>query len=296
MNVGTLESLTGERDAGWRFRLQRRMTGGAKYMLLVALVVGWMFPVYWMFTMSVKTPLEREQRPPALIPSQWNFESYRYLFEVRGFERYARNSIIVAAVSTTIALLAGSLFAYALARFRYPFKLNYYLLFSVLSLRMFPPTVTIIPIFVIFLNFRMIDTLAALIIANVYFQLPFVIWLMKGFFDDIPIALEEAALVDGDSRLTAFWRIVLPLVAPGMVATAILTVIGSWNEFFFALILSESKAVTLPVATSTLVQEFGILWGPMTAAGSLFTIPVLIFAIIVQKHLIRGLTLGGVKA
>ena len=142
----------------------------------------------------------------------------------------------------------------------------------------------------------MIDTLPALVIANVYFQLPFVIWLMKGFFQDIPVDLEEAAQVDGDSRLTAFWRIVLPLVAPGLVATAILTLIGSWNEFFFALILSESKAVTLPVATSTLVQEFGILWGPMTAAGSLFTIPVLAFALLVQKHLIRGLILGGVKA
>jgi multiple sugar transport system permease protein len=292
MAVGTMESA----DQGRRFRVQRRVGATLKYLLLTVLIVFWMFPVYWMFTMSVKTPLEREQRPPALIPSTWNFDSYGYLFEVRGFQRYARNSIIVAAVSTAIALLAGALFAYALARFTYPFNLNYYLLFWVLSLRMFPPTVTIIPIFVIFLNLRMIDTLAALIIANVYFQLPFVIWLMKGFFQDIPVDLEEAAQVDGDSRLTAFWRIVMPLAAPGLAATAILTVIGSWNEFFFALILSESRALTLPVATSMLVQEFGILWGPMTAAGSLFTIPVLIFALIVQKHLIRGLTLGGVKA
>jgi ABC-type glycerol-3-phosphate transport system permease component len=161
---------------------------------------------------------------------------------------------------------------------------------------MFPPTVTIIPIFVIFLKLQIIDTVLALIIANVYFQLPFVIWMMKGFFQDIPVALEEAAQMDGDSRLSAMWRIVLPLAAPGLVATAILTVISSWNEFLFALILSESKAVTLPVATATLVQQFGVQWGPMTAAGILFTVPVLIFALIVQKHLVRGLTLGGVKA
>ena len=296
MTAGTVEYSQAYTDAGRWFRLRRRASVLVKHALLLALIVLWMFPVYWMFTMSVKTPLEREQRPPALVPSEWTFESYRYLFEVRGFERYARNSIIVAGASTGIALLAGALFAYALARFTYPLNLNYHLLFWVLSLRMFPPTVTIIPVFVIFLNLRMIDTLSALIIANVYFQLPFVIWLMKGFFQDIPVDLEEAAQVDGDSRLTAFWRIVMPLVAPGLVATAILTLIGSWNEFFFALILSESKAVTLPVATSTLVQEFGILWGPMTAAGSLFTIPVLVFALLVQKHLIRGLTLGGVKA
>lgn len=283
-------------DAGRAFRLRRRAGMTGKYLLLFSLIVVWMFPVYWMFTMSVKTPLEREQRPPALVPTEWTLESYRYLFEVRAFERYALNSVVVAGTSTVIALLAGALFAYALARFTYPLNLNYYLLFWVLSLRMFPPTVTIIPVFVIFLNLRMIDTLPALIIANVYFELPFVIWMMKGFFQDIPVEMEEAALVDGDTRLTALWRIVLPLAAPGLVATAILTLIGAWNEFFFALILSESKAVTLPVATSTLVQEFGILWGPMTAAGSLFTIPVLVFALLVQKHLIRGLTLGGVKA
>jgi multiple sugar transport system permease protein len=282
-------------DVGRRFRWQRRAGMIFKHALLVALILVWMFPVYWMFTMSVKPDLEREQRPPTLYPHEWTLESYRYIFEVRGFQRYAWNSVIVAAASTGIALLAGALCAYALARFTYPLNLNYHLLFWILSLRMFPPTVTIIPIFVIFLNLRLVDRLPALILAYVYFQLPFVIWMMKGFFQDIPVELEEAAQVDGDSRLSAFWRIVLPLAAPGLVATAILTVIGSWNEFMFALILSESKAVTLPVATSALVQEFGILWGPMTAAGSLFTIPVLIFALIVQKHLIRGLTLGGVK-
>jgi len=292
MAICTMEDT----DVGRWFRLQRRTSAVIKYALLLALVVIWMFPVYWMFTMSVKTPLEREQRPPALIPSEWTGENYRYLFEVRGFQRYAVNSIVVAAASTGIAILTGALFAYALARFTYPFNLNYLLLFGVLILRMFPPTVTIIPVFVIFLNLRLIDTVWALIIANVYLQLPFVIWMMIGFFQDIPVEMEEAALVDGDSRLTALWRIVLPLAAPGLVATAILTVIFSWNEFLFALILAESKAVTLPVATSTLVQQFGILWGPMTAAGSLFTIPVLIFALIVQKHLVKGLTLGGVKA
>jgi multiple sugar transport system permease protein len=283
-------------DAGRWFRLQRRTSVVIKYALLLALIVIWMFPTYWMFTMSVKTPLEREQRPPTLFPSEWTGENYRYLFEVRGFQRYAANSIVVAAASTGIALLVGALFAYALARFTYPLNLNYYLLFAVLILRMFPPIVTIIPVFVIFLNLRIIDTVWALIIANVYLQLPFVIWMMKGFFQDIPVEMEEAALVDGDSRLTALWRIVLPLAAPGLVATAILTVIFSWNEYLFPLILSESKAVTLPVAASTLVQQFSILWGPMTAAGSLFTIPVLIFALIVQKHLVKGLTLGGVKA
>jgi multiple sugar transport system permease protein len=205
------------------------------------------------------------------------------------------NSILVAAGSTLIGLFAGSLAAYSLSRYRFPWRLNYWLLFLILAVRMFPPTVTLIPLFIFFRDLQLLDTVFAVILAQVYFDLPFVVWMMRGFFADIPVDLEEAALVDGDTKFGAFRRVTAPLAAPGLIATAILLVIYSWNEFTFALVLTESKATTLPVATAGLVHEFGIAWGPMTASGVLFTLPVLIFALLVQRNLIRGLTAGGVK-
>jgi multiple sugar transport system permease protein len=156
--------------------------------------------------------------------------------------------------------------------------------------------VTLIPLFVFFRNLGLLDTVFAVMLAQVYFDLPFIVLLMRGFFEDIPVDLEEAARVDGDTKFGAFRHVVAPLVAPGLIATAILVVIGSWNEFTFALVLTESRAVTLPVATAGLVQQYGIAWGPMTASGVLFTIPVLIFAFLVQRNLIRGLTAGAIKA
>jgi multiple sugar transport system permease protein len=247
-------------------------------------------------TLSVKSDAELAAVPPVLIPQHATLDSYAKLIFVLDFGRYLKNSVMVAAGATVIGLFAGTLCAYSLSRYRFPFRINQWALFLLLALRIFPPTVTLIPLFVFFRNLGLLDTVLAVVLAQVYFDLPFIVLLMRGFFADIPIDLEEAARVDGDTKFGAFRHVVLPLVAPGLIATAILVVINSWNEFTFALILTESNATTLPVATAGLVQQYGIAWGPMTASGVLFTIPVLIFAWLVQRNLIRGLTAGAVKA
>jgi multiple sugar transport system permease protein len=266
------------------------------YALVALVAIVWFFPIYWILTMSLKGEAELAAVPPTLVPQHPTLDSYSKLLFVLGFGRYLQNSVIVAVGATIIGLFAGTLCAYSLSRYRFPWRLNYWILFLLLAIRIFPPTVTLIPLFVFFRNLGLLDTVFAVILAQVYFDLPFIVWMMRGFFADIPMDLEEAARVDGDTKFGAFRHVVVPLVAPGLVATAILVVINSWNEFTFALVLTESRATTLPVATAGLVQEFGIAWGPMTASGVLFTIPVLIFAVLVQRNLIRGLTAGAVKA
>jgi multiple sugar transport system permease protein len=274
----------------------RRLAGQALgYVLIVLVVAIWFFPIYWVGNMSLKNDLELAAVPPTFVPREPSLNSYYRLLFVLGFDRYFWNSVVVAAGSTAIGLFAGSLCAYSLSRYRFPWRLNYWLLFVILAVRMFPPTVTLIPLFIFFRDLNLLDTVIAVILAQVYFDLPFIVWMMRGFFADIPVELEQAALVDGDTKFGAFRRVAVPLAAPGLIATAILMVIYSWNEFTFALVLTETKAITLPVATAGLVHEFGIAWGPMTASGVLFTLPVLIFALLVQRNLIRGLTAGGVK-
>jgi multiple sugar transport system permease protein len=276
-------------------RLKRTGRGLLGYALVALVVLIWFFPIYWIVTMSLKGDAELAAVPPTLVPQHPTLDSYYRLLFVLDFPRYLKNSVLVAVGSTLIGLFAGALCAYSLSRYRFPWRLNYWLLFLLLAVRMFPPTVTLIPLFVFFRDLGLLDTVFAVILAQVYFELPFIVWLMRGFFADIPLDLEEAALVDGDTKFGAFRRIVMPLVAPGLIATAILAVINAWNEFTFALVLTESQATTLPVATASLVQEFGIAWGPMTASGVLFTVPVLVFALLVQRNLIRGLTAGAVK-
>lgn len=273
-------------------RIARELLG---YALVALVVLVWCFPIYWIAIMSLKGEAELAVVPPTVVPQHPTLDSYYRLLFVLDFTRYLKNSLMVAAGSTVIGLFAGALCAYSLSRYRFPWRLNYWLLFLLLAIRMFPPTVMLIPLFVFFRNLGLLDTVFAVILAQVYFELPFIVWMMRGFFADIPVDLEEAALVDGDSKFGAFRRVVLPLVAPGMIATAILVVINAWNDFTFALVLTESRATTLPVGTAGLVQEFGIAWGPMTASGVLFTVPVLVFALLVQRNLIRGLTAGAVK-
>src|SRR4029078_9403475 len=190
----------------------------------------------------------------------------------------------------------GTLRSHALARFRLPFDLDRRLSLWILSTRMFPAIVTAVPLFLMMRDLRLLDTKASLIIVYTAFNLPFVVWMMRGFFDEVPRDLEEAALVDGDSRLGALVRVVLPLVAPGLAATAVFCLIVSWNEFLFALVLTQTDAaMTLPVGIAGRVTQYEIKWGAMSAAGVVAMVPILAFALAVQRYLVRGLSLGGVK-
>jgi len=268
-----------------------------KQVVLVAILVIVLFPAYWLASMSFKTPREISALPPTIVVQNPTLENYYNILVRQNFFQYAANSLEVAFVATTVALVCGTLTAYGLSRFRLPKNLNYQLLFTVLTVRMFPPSITVIPIYVLFnreiFGFKLYDTQLGLGLTHAFLELPLVIWIMLGFFRDIPRDIEEAALVDGDTWLGAFRRHIIPLTAPGIAATAILVAISSWNEFLFALVLTQ-RSQTLPIAVAGQITQFDILYGNLMAAGVFAAAPVVIFALIVQRHIIRGLTLGGV--
>ena len=267
-----------------------------KYLVLIVVTFLMIFPIFWLISASLKNPIDIFAIPPIFIPSNPTLDHYILLFFEAEIFKYIFNSIIVAVFTTCLTLSIGTLSAYSLARFRLPYKMNERLSFWVLSTRMFPPIVTIIPLFAMMKFLHLLNSRIGLIIAYAAFNLPFVVWMMKGFFQEIPQELEEAAMVDGDSRMTAFVRIILPIAKPGLIATAIFTLIMSWNEFMFALILSQTRAAaTLPIGIASRVTQYEIQWGPMSAGGVIAVIPVLIFSFIVQKHLVRGMSFGAIK-
>jgi multiple sugar transport system permease protein len=251
-----------------------------------------LFPPVVLFLTSIKTDIDALSFPP-----KWIFDptlkNYVDILNTSPLVDYALNSLIVASLNTLLCLMVGSMAAYGLARFKFRGADN--LAFWILSIRMMPPVAAIIPIYILMKNLRLLDTPWCLVITYLTFNLPFVVWMMKGFFEEIPREIEESALIDGCSDFSVFFRIALPLVAPGLAATAIMVFIFSWNEFLFALILTGTKAVTLPVGIIGYMKETGINWGYMTAGGILALIPVIVFMILVQKHLVKGLTLGALK-
>ena len=267
-----------------------------RYLFLILALLFALSPVYWMLTISLKSEADQFAVPPLWFVFTPTLEHYYDAFIVRGFGDYLLTSAIVAVASTACALVIGTLAAYALARFQLPGSLNRQLSLWILSTRMFPAIVTAVPLFLMMRDLRLLNTRASLIIVYTAFNLPFVIWMMRGFFAELPRDLEEAALVDGDSRLGSLVRIVLPLVAPGLAATAVFCLIVSWNEFLFALVLTQTDAaMTLPVGIAGRVTQYEIKWGVMSAAAAVAIVPILVFALALQKYLVRGLSLGAVK-
>ncbi len=267
-----------------------------KYVFIVLVTLLVVFPVIWLISTSIKYPVDIFAVPPYFIPPHPTSEHYSVLFLEMDFLEYIRNSVIVSVSTVLVAIVVGTLAAYSLARFKLPHNLNTHLSFWVLSTRMFPPIVTIIPLFSMLRAVNLVNTRIGLVVAYTAFNLPFVVWMMRGFFAEIPKDLEEAAMVDGYSRMAAFWSIIIPLAKPGIIATAIFTLIMSWNEFLFALILSQTRvAATLPIGVASRVTQYEILWGQMSASGVIALTPVLIFAFMVQKHLVRGMSMGAIK-
>ena len=168
-------------------------------------------------------------------------------------------------------------------------------MFWFLSTRMAPPILVALPFFLISRELGLYDTLTLLIIVNVLTNIAWVVFMMRSFFDDIPIDIDESAMIDGASWFGAFWRVVVPLTTPGLVATAVFSLIMAWNEYFFALVLTSINAKTLPAAITAFLTVHGLLWGPMTAAGTVVMIPILLFTLWMQRHLIRGMTMGAIK-
>ncbi|HET6979478.1 MAG TPA: carbohydrate ABC transporter permease [Pyrinomonadaceae bacterium] len=276
--------------------MSHKLAQAARYLLLIVALLFALAPVYWMLTISFKTEVEQFAVPPPWFVFTPTLNHYHDAFVTRGFGNYLLNSAIVAVTSTACALVIGTLAAYALARFQLPWRLNRRLSLWILSTRMFPAIVTAVPLFLMMRDVQLLNTRLALIIVYTGFNLPFVVWMMRGFFADLPRDLEEAALVDGDSRMGALIRIVLPLVTPGLAATAVFCLIVSWNEFLFALVLTQTDAsTTLPVGIAGSVTQFEIKWGVMSAAATVAVVPILVFALSLQKYLVRGLSMGAVK-
>jgi multiple sugar transport system permease protein len=275
--------------------IRGRLGGLAWAAAALAAIAFAVIPLLWMVLTSLKSNREITQ-DSSIFPEVLTPENYVSLFSGREFGAYLTNSIIVTAASVAIALALGTMAAYALARFRLWAGMHRYVGFSLLIVRLLPPVVIIIPIFLVAQQLGLLNTRLSLIIIYAAFNVTIVVWMMESFFREIPVDLEEAAMVDGDTRFTAFRRIVLPLAAPGLVATGIFTAITTYNEFLFALVLTSTPtAETMPVGAATLIGRINIDTGAMSAAGVIGALPIVVFSIFVQKHLVRGLTMGAVK-
>jgi ABC-type glycerol-3-phosphate transport system permease component len=276
-----------------RFNSKKLMNKVVVYGAVCVALFAVLFPLYWMFSTSIKPPLKIFSIPPKLFPDEFTIENYQRLFAIMPFLRNLLNSAIITGGALAIGLSFGSLAAYGLSR--YPFPGNRYFLALVIIPRMIPHVAFVIPIFLLALNLNLIDTHLGVILAHSIFVLPFAIWLMKSFFDEIPKDFEEAALVDGCSRFRAM-LVALRLALPGLGTTAILTFLDSWNEFMFALVITRTSfSQTVPVALVGQLEKPQVPWGVITAGSFLFTIPIFALGYFIQKYVARTFVLGVVK-
>lgn len=249
-------------------------------------------PYFWMLLSSLKNRVDLLSTTPKLIFKP-TFANYPEAFIEMGFLKYFINSIIVAVVALLASIIIGVPCAYAISRFDFQAKGHFF--FFILTTRMAPPVAFALPLYIMFNKLGILGTRQGLIIAHVTFTLSFIIWIMKGFFDDIPIEIDQAAMTDGYTIFGAFRKVILPLVRPGIVATALFSFIFSWNEFLFALVLGGSASRTLPAAFPGLVTPHGTFWGQLCGVGTVVTIPIIILAFVLEKDLVRGLSFGAVK-
>jgi len=274
---------------------RRRVTATLVYSALAVALVLTLFPFWWMIDTSLKQPVDIFSGV-AFWPQHLTFHNYYRLFHEYNFGAYLTNSIVVVTASVLVSLVLGTLAAYALARFRMRLGIDRVALYGVLLVRMLPGILLVVPLYIVLAKWGLLNTRLGLILIYAGLNTSFVIWMMQSFLEEIPKDIEEAAMVDGDSRLSALWRVVIALAAPGLIATAIFAVIATYNDFIIALTLTSTpSAETVPVGVSTLIGKIQIEWGPMAAAGVVGAVPIILFALIVQRHFVRGLTLGAVK-
>jgi multiple sugar transport system permease protein len=259
--------------------------------VLVAVVLS-IFPIAFLLITSFKPAQLTFAIPPVWIFTP-TLQNYFDVFAGGAFSKYFVNSLLVASITTSIALILGSFAGFGFARFK--FRGSTTLRLASLVPQMLPPITIIVPLYVLFNSMKLIDTIWALVISYLTFSIPLSIWMMTGFFADVPRELEESAMIDGCTRLGALFRVSLPIVAPGLAATAILSFIYCWNEFLYAVILTGRDARTLPVTITSFMTNKSILWGRIAASGSLVLVPVLIFALLAQRYLVRGLSRGAIK-
>lgn len=276
----------------WRAR--RVVVRGLLYVGAAVLVFQAAFPLLWMASTSMKPPAEVFAQPPYFVPKAPTWENFWRLFTATNFLIYFRNSLTVSGLAVLLTMVVGVAGAYSLTRYRYPGREQ--IAGLILCTYMFAPIMIVIPFFILVKKVGIQNTHFALVLAFASVCLPFALWLLRAFFETIPIELEEAALVDGADRLRAVVYVVLPLALPGVIATSIFTFILAWNDYIFTRILiSADELKTLPVGVQDLFHSALIDWGLIMAAGVLITIPALAFFIAVQRHLVAGWGSGGLK-
>lgn len=267
----------------------------AIYLGVCAVVSIVCFPLFWMVSGSFKPRAELYAYPPTFLPQTWTLENYRTLLGQTAFLTYFANSLIVALGATGLALLFGTMGAYSLTRFRFAgLKM---VAQASLFCYMLPEALLVIPLYMFVVNVGMADTLYSLILSNTAFTVPLTLWFMRSYFAAIPASLEESAMIDGCTRFQAFYRVTLPLALPGVVSVGVFSFNHAWNEFLFALVFTSSERnKVLPIGLATWIGQDSIFsWGMLLAAAVLITLPVVLFYLLVQRHLISGLAAGGVK-
>lgn len=264
------------------------------YLPLVLLMIFILFPFYWTFVTSVKPENELYGAVVTYWPKHITFEAYTKLFTTTvDFLTAMKNSFIVASLTTIVALTASTLAAYAFSRYQF---VGRKLLMSIfLCNNMFPTVLLLIPLYSIMRKMGLLYTPTSLILSYTTFTIPFSVWLLLGFLNDLPMSLEEAALVDGCNRGSAFIRIILPILGPSLVATGVYIFMQSWNEYTFAMMFTNTASRTIPVALKSLIGQLGVQWDLLTAGGIITIIPVCIMFFFAQKRLVEGLTAGAVK-
>jgi len=269
----------------------RRMMGRVLFVLaLLVMLLPVVLFFYWMVLISLRLDTVNNAYPPHFLPGNLTLDNYKNVFEQNHILHDGWDSLVVAAGSTAIGLLLGVPAAYSIARWR-----QRRLSLGILIARIIPAISYLVPWYIIFSRFRLVDTYTALIVTNVIVGLPLVTWILIGFFEDLPPELEESARIDGCSLYGAFIRIAVPLARPGIIAATIISFIFSWNNFIFAVVLAGSKTRTLPLAAFKLLNFASFSFGLLTATCVLITAPIILLALVVQRYLVAGLTIGGVK-
>lgn len=276
-------------------------------LLLYAIVIFWciicLFPFYWLFTTSFKKPLH-VSRGPRYIPYvdyQPTVEHWQYLFDEQRETvlRHFRNSLIAASGSTVLAVVIGAMAGYGLARYTYHWRglgwRNDNIAFWIISQRFLPPALFVVPFLMLYARLNLVDTHLGLILAYTMFNVPFAVWIMRDFFQNLPSDLEDSALVDGATHWQAFVRIVLPLSTPGLVSVAILSFIFSWNEFLYALMLTNFEAITMPVLIAGQSNTRGIQWWFISALTLFAVTPVILTGLLLERYITKGLVAGALK-
>ena len=287
--------MSAARTAGPRVSMMRRrnLIQAARYggALFITLIVA--FPIYWLFLMAFKSADEVYAVPPVYFPADPSLGSFASLFRGASFDAQTLiNSLIIATSTTVIAMVLGTMCAYSMARFRTG---GHNFAIWIMSQRMLPPIAIVFPLFLAFAFIDILDTFPSIIVVYVAFNLPFVIWMMRGYIEDVPVAIEESALVDGCTRWQVLYKIIVPMSRAGIFATAVFTFLFTWNEFVFALVLTNNHIVTYPVQVTGYFAAQQTYWNSVGAMSILGTIPVFFAVVFFQRYLVRGISMGAIK-